>query len=37
LSKYACVEIVLSFSHPNYAHMAVLPESVRQALGGDFD
>ncbi len=30
-------EIVLGFSHPEYAHMAVLPEAVRQALAGDFD
>ncbi len=30
-------EIVLGFSHPEYAHMAVLPEPVRLALAGDFD
>jgi hypothetical protein len=30
-------EVVLGFSHPNYAHRAVLPETVRQALAGDFD
>ncbi len=30
-------EIVLGFSHPEYAHMAVLPAPVRQALAGDFD
>jgi hypothetical protein len=33
----AGVEIVLGFSHPEYAHMAVLPGPVRQALAGDFD
>jgi hypothetical protein len=30
-------EVVLGFSHPNYAHMAVLAEVVRAALAGDFD
>ncbi len=30
-------EVVVGFSHPEYAHMAVLPEPVRQALGQDFD
>ena len=30
-------EAVVGFSHPNYAHMAVLPEAVRHALAGDFD
>ncbi len=33
----AGAEVVLGFSHPEYAHMAVLPEAVRQALAGDFD
>ncbi len=33
----AGAEIVLGFSHPEYAHMAVLPAPVRQALAGDFD
>ncbi len=33
----AGTEIVLGFSHPEYAHMAVLPAPVRQALAGDFD
>ena len=27
----------LAIGHPNYAHMTVLPEAVRQALAGDFD
>ena len=30
-------EIVTGFTHPEYAHMAVLPEPVRQALAEDFD
>ncbi len=30
-------EIVLGFSHPEYAHMVVFPEPVRGALAGDFD
>ncbi len=30
-------EVVLGFTHPQYAHMAVLPEPVRQALAEDFD
>lgn len=29
-------EIVVGFSHPNYAHMAVMPAAVRKALAGDF-
>ncbi len=30
-------EIVAGFTHPEYAHMAVLPEAVRAALAEDFD
>ena len=30
-------EIVAGFTHPEYAHMAVLPEPVRAALAEDFD
>ena len=30
-------QIVLGFSHPNYSHMAVLPETIRAELAGDFD
>ena len=30
-------EIVAGFTHPEYAHMARLPEPVRQALAEDFD
>jgi hypothetical protein len=29
--------IVAGFDHPNYAHMAVMPEMVRAALAEDFD
>jgi hypothetical protein len=29
--------IVAGFDHPNYAHMAVMPEPVRAALSEDFD
>lgn len=35
--RAAEAEIVLGFTHLEYAHMAVLPEPVRQALGEDFD
>jgi len=30
-------EVVLGLSHPNYGHMAVMPEVVRAALAEDFD
>jgi hypothetical protein len=30
-------EVVLGFQHPQYAHMAVVPEDVRAALADDFD
>lgn len=30
-------EIVVSITHPEYRHMAVMPESVRAALADDFD
>jgi hypothetical protein len=35
--RAAGTEVVLGIGHPNYAHMAVMPEAVRQALGADFD
>ncbi len=35
--RAAAAEIVVGFSHPEYAHMAALPAPVRQALAGDFD
>ena len=28
--------VMLGLSHPNYSHMAVLPEAVRAELSGDF-
>lgn len=30
-------EVVVAIEHPEYRHMAVMPESVRAALAGDFD
>ncbi len=30
-------EVVAGFTHPEYAHMAALPEPVRQALAEYFD
>ena len=30
-------QIIAGFDHPNYRHMAVLPEPVRAALAKDFD
>ena len=35
--KHAGGRIVVGFDHPAYAHMTAMPESVRQALAGDFD
>jgi len=29
--------VVVGFDHPNYAHMAVMPEAVRATLAEDFD
>jgi hypothetical protein len=29
--------VVVGFDHPEYAHMAVMPEAVRAALSGDLD
>ena len=29
--------VLLGLSHPNYSHMAVLPETMRAALAADFD
>jgi hypothetical protein len=31
------MRVVVGFDHPNYAHMAVMPEPVRAALAEDFD
>jgi hypothetical protein len=30
-------QVVIGFSHPEYSHMAVVPEAVRAALAEDFD
>lgn len=30
-------QVIVGFDHPEYAHMAVMPDAVRQALGEDFD
>ncbi|HEX3442908.1 MAG TPA: DUF3501 family protein [Pseudolabrys sp.] len=30
-------QVVIGFDHPNYSHMAVMPEPVRAALAEDFD
>ena len=30
-------QVIVGFDHPDYAHMAVMPEAVRQALAEDFD
>ena len=30
-------QVIAGFDHPNYGHMAVLPEPVRAALAQDFD
>jgi hypothetical protein len=35
--KIPGTRIVVGFDHPNYAHMAVMPEPVRAALAEDFD
>jgi hypothetical protein len=29
--------VTAGFDHPNYGHMAMLPEAVRAALAEDFD
>jgi len=29
-------DVVVGFDHPNYGHMAVMPQAVRDALGRDF-
>jgi hypothetical protein len=35
--KASGARIIVGFDHPNYAHMAVMPEPVRAALAEDFD
>jgi hypothetical protein len=34
--KAADAQIVVGIKHPNYAHMAVMPDAVRAALAADF-
>jgi len=34
--RAANADIILAITHPNYGHMAVMPEIVRQELGRDF-
>jgi hypothetical protein len=31
------VQILLGFDHPNYGHLAAMPDAVRAALSADFD
>ena len=33
--KAGAAPVVLGFAHPNYGHMAVMPDAVRRALSGD--
>lgn len=33
----AGTEVTLGFTHPEYAHMTLLPDAVRAELAGDFD
>jgi hypothetical protein len=35
--KVPGARVVAGFDHPNYGHMAVMPEPVRTALAADFD
>ncbi|NNE85682.1 MAG: DUF3501 family protein [Alphaproteobacteria bacterium] len=35
--RTAGAEVIIGFDHPNYSHMAVMPEAVRAALAEDFD
>jgi hypothetical protein len=35
--KMAGTRVLVGLDHPNYAHMAVMPEAVRAALAEDFD
>jgi hypothetical protein len=35
--RRAGTQVVIGFDHPNYGHMAVMPDTVRQALAADFD
>jgi hypothetical protein len=35
--KTSAAQVIAGFDHPNYGHMAVLPEPARAALAEDFD
>jgi len=35
--RKAGTQVIVGFDHPEYSHMAVMPEAVRQALAEDFD
>ena len=35
--RNARTEVVIGFTHPNYGHMAVMPDTVRAELTRDFD
>ena len=35
--RRAGTQVLIGFDHPNYGHMAVMPDAVRQALAADFD
>ncbi|HZT89263.1 MAG TPA: DUF3501 family protein [Stellaceae bacterium] len=37
LFKQAGTRVLAGFDHPNYGHIAVMPEAVRAALAEDFD
>jgi len=37
LFKTSGARVIAGFDHPNYGHMAILPEPVRTALAEDFD
>ena len=34
--RQAGAQVIVGFSHPEYSHMAVMPEAVREALARDF-
>ncbi len=35
--RKSATQVIVGFDHPEYAHMAIMPEAVRQALTEDFD
>jgi hypothetical protein len=35
--RAAGTEVIIGFDHPQYSHMAVMPDAVRTALAEDFD